>query len=68
MGAEIVKLHQVSKAYGTVQAIHGVSFIVQVGEFFTLLGASGSGKATLLRLIGGSETPDTGTILHKRRR
>jgi spermidine/putrescine transport system ATP-binding protein len=62
MGAEIVKLHQVSKAYGTVQAIREVSFIVQAGEFFTLLGASGSGKTTLLRLIGGFETPDTGTI------
>jgi iron(III) transport system ATP-binding protein len=45
-----------------VQAVHGVSFTVPKGTFFTLLGPSGSGKTTILRCIGGLEIPDTGQI------
>lgn len=57
-----VALENVSKVYGKVQAVQSVNLDVQQGEFFTLLGASGSGKTTILRLIGGFETPDTGCI------
>jgi iron(III) transport system ATP-binding protein len=45
-----------------VQAVHGVSFVVSKGTFFTLLGPSGSGKTTILRCIGGLEMPDSGEI------
>ncbi len=45
-----------------VQAVHGVSFTVPKGTFFTLLGPSGSGKTTILRCIGGLEVPDGGVI------
>ena len=45
-----------------VQAVHGVSFTVPQGAFFTLLGPSGSGKTTILRCIGGLEMPDSGVI------
>lgn len=62
MKTEAVRLDDVSKAYGKVQAVKSVSLTVQQGEFFTLLGASGSGKTTLLRLVGGFETPDTGCV------
>jgi iron(III) transport system ATP-binding protein len=45
-----------------VQAVRGASFTVTQGTFFTLLGPSGSGKTTILRCIGGLETPDGGEI------
>lgn len=57
-----VTLQQVSKTYGTVQAVKQISLTVNQGEFFTLLGASGCGKTTLLRLIGGFEIPNSGKI------
>jgi iron(III) transport system ATP-binding protein len=47
---------------GLVQAVRGVSFTVQRGEFFTLLGPSGCGKTSSLRSIAGLEQPDDGLI------
>ena len=49
-------------AEGPVQAVRGVSFTVEPGEFYTLLGASGCGKTTTLRCIAGLEQPDGGSI------
>lgn len=57
-----VELQEVWKTYGPVVAVQGVSLSLQAGEFFTLLGASGSGKTSLLRLIGGFERADRGQI------
>ena len=47
---------------GPVHAVRGVSFTVEPGEFYTLLGASGCGKTTTLRCVAGLETPDSGRI------
>ncbi len=47
---------------GDVKAVRGVSFTVEPGEFYTLLGASGCGKTTTLRCIAGLEQPDGGRI------
>lgn len=47
---------------GVVEAVRGVSFAVQRGEFYTLLGPSGCGKTSTLRAIAGLETPFGGTI------
>ncbi len=55
-----VHLDQVSKRYGRVVAVDGVSLQVAGGEFFSILGPSGCGKTTLLRLIAGFEAPDPG--------
>jgi len=53
----------VSKRFGTVQALRGVSFEVTGGGVALLVGPSGSGKTTLLRVIAGLEWPDAGEVL-----
>ncbi len=52
----------VSMRYGDVQALDGVSLTVKAGEIICLLGQSGCGKTTLLRLAAGIEVPTSGTI------
>jgi iron(III) transport system ATP-binding protein len=47
---------------GPVRAVRGAAFTVEPGEFYTLLGASGCGKTTVLRCIAGLESPDRGHI------
>ncbi|MGQ0567811.1 MAG: ABC transporter ATP-binding protein [Gemmobacter sp.] len=58
----LLRLDQVSKAYGTYQALHPTSITVEEGEFFSLLGPSGCGKTTTLRIIAGFEIPTGGTV------
>jgi iron(III) transport system ATP-binding protein len=59
---EAIRAEKVSKAFGKVRALDGVSLDVSPGELFFLLGASGCGKTTLLRCIAGLESPDAGAI------
>ncbi|HEX2239652.1 MAG TPA: ABC transporter ATP-binding protein [Actinomycetota bacterium] len=56
-------LEDVTKSFGEVRAVDGVSFQVEPGQFFSLLGPSGCGKTTTLRLIAGFEQPDSGRVL-----
>ena len=58
----ILKLNQVSRLFGSVRAVNGLTLEIGEGEFFTLLGPSGCGKSTTLRLITGLEHPDEGEI------
>jgi len=58
-----IALEQVSKRYGAVRAVDGVSFRAESGKFLVLLGLSGCGKSTVLRLIAGLEEPTAGRIL-----
>jgi iron(III) transport system ATP-binding protein len=58
----LLELQHVSRSYGDVAAVRGLSLQVQAGEFVTLLGPSGCGKTTTLRLIAGFEPADTGTV------
>lgn len=53
----------VSKSFGPMRAVDGVSLAIGQGESFSLLGPSGCGKTTLLRMIAGFERPDSGSIL-----
>jgi sulfate transport system ATP-binding protein len=57
-----IVLKELSKRYGKTLVVNGVSMTVENGEMFVLLGASGSGKSTILRMIAGLTRPDSGTI------
>lgn len=52
----------VSKRFGGVEAVAGVSFVVRAGDIVGLIGPNGSGKTTLLNIVSGFETPDRGHI------
>lgn len=56
-------INQVSKQFGSFQALHSVNLEIPTGKLTALLGPSGSGKSTLLRVIAGLETPDTGSVV-----
>jgi len=58
-----VEIERVNKSFGDFTAVKDVSLKVYKGEIFCLLGASGCGKTTLLRMLGGFETPSSGRIL-----
>jgi sulfate transport system ATP-binding protein len=58
----MIEVRNVSKRFGTFQALDGVSLDVGSGSLTALLGPSGSGKSTLLRIISGLERPDAGEI------
>jgi putrescine transport system ATP-binding protein len=58
-----VEVERISKSFGDFKAVNEVSLKIYKGEIFCLLGASGCGKTTLLRMLGGFETPSAGKIL-----
>ncbi|MFN4141350.1 ABC transporter ATP-binding protein [Aestuariivirga sp.] len=57
-----VELERVSKLYGTFKAVDDVTLTIPKGSFISILGSSGAGKSTILRMIGGFEYPDYGTV------
>src|SRR5260370_2475557 len=58
-----IKVEAVAKTFGTFAAVKGVTFAVDHGSFFVILGPSGCGKRTTLRMIAGLELPTAGRIL-----
>src|SRR3954447_186740 len=59
----MLELRRLSKRFGAFAAVDDISLEIASGEFLTLLGASGSGKTTTLRMIAGFEQPTAGEIL-----
>lgn len=68
---EILKVTQLEKTYGSndnaVHALRSVSFSVEQGEFLAIIGQSGSGKSTMLNLIGGLDVPTKGKVVIRNR-
>ncbi|MEV8046618.1 ABC transporter ATP-binding protein [Streptomyces griseoluteus] len=61
-GSGDVRLSGIGKTYGSFTAVHPLDLTVPQGSFFALLGASGCGKTTTLRMIAGLEEPTSGTV------
>lgn len=62
MSGGAIRLDKLAKAFGGVPAVTGIDLDIPAGEFYSLLGASGCGKTTTLRMIAGFEKPDSGRI------
>ncbi len=63
IGKAAVTVMGVSKSFGETTVLENINFSVDEGEIVVLLGASGSGKTTILRILAGLETPDAGSII-----
>ncbi len=57
-----LKLENITKSFGGVQALRGVGFSIATGEIYHLLGENGSGKSTLIKIVSGAQPPDGGTM------
>ncbi len=63
MGESILQLQQIRKSFDNTEVLKGIDLEAAQGEFITLLGASGCGKTTTLRIIAGLELPDSGQVI-----
>ena len=61
--SEILELKNISKYYGKTKVLENINLKIQSNEFFTILGSSGSGKSTIIRMIGGFVKPSSGEII-----
>ncbi len=61
----LLSVQDLTVSYGSIQAVHEVSFEVDEGEIVTLIGANGAGKSTILNTIAGLQAPDRGAIVHQ---
>src|SRR5690348_155301 len=59
----LLQLRDITKTFGSVQALDGVDFEVNPGEVMALVGDNGAGKSTLVKCIAGTHTPDGGEIV-----
>ena len=62
MSKKLIELKKISKSFGGDLILDELDLYIRENEFVTLLGPSGCGKTTILRIIGGFETPDVGSV------
>jgi simple sugar transport system ATP-binding protein len=62
MEQPLIEFRDISKSFGSVYALRGVSLTVRKGEIVALLGDNGAGKSTLIKILSGVHSPDTGEI------
>ena len=58
----MIHIENITKSFGNLQVLKGISLDVRQGEVASIVGASGAGKTTLLQIIGTLDSPDTGTV------
>ena len=63
MSNRLIDIVDITKSYGDSVILDQLNLYIRENEFLTLLGPSGCGKTTLLRILGGFETPDSGKII-----
>jgi branched-chain amino acid transport system ATP-binding protein len=61
----LLKIENLGKHFGGVQAVFDVSFVLRKGEFLGMIGPNGSGKTTLVNLITGFVRPDSGKVIYR---
>src|SRR5689334_8050149 len=61
--APALEVREMSKSFGSVQALHGVDFEVRSGEVMALVGDNGAGKSTLIKCVAGIYSIDEGEVL-----
>ncbi|MEV4259049.1 ATP-binding cassette domain-containing protein, partial [Spirillospora sp. NPDC049652] len=59
---DAVEMHEVSKSFGAVRAVDGLSLRLAQGQTVALLGPNGAGKSTAISMMLGLRTPDAGTV------
>src|ERR1041384_5606628 len=58
----LLSVEKLSKSYGGVHAVRGVSFSLKAGEILALIGPNGAGKSTCFDMLNGQRTPDAGRV------
>ena len=59
----MIELNSLTKKFNNATAVNGINLEIGTGEFFSILGSSGCGKTTTLRMIAGFEEPTSGQIM-----
>ena len=58
----MIQLESITKNFGSLQVLKGISFTIEKGEVVSIVGPSGAGKTTLLQIMGTLDAPDSGTV------
>lgn len=59
----MIEVKEITKSFGTLQVLRGVSLTIEKGEIVAIIGKSGAGKTTLLQIIGTLDRPDSGSVI-----